>query len=80
MFHEFVRTFFANIICLPGRRNKRKSVLEITKMYYFKVQITEQEMNKIAIHIHAILRPHNALFSLSKTYVFPDWLTKFHFG
>ena len=27
--------FFANIIGLPGHRNKRKSVLEITKMYYF---------------------------------------------
>ena len=29
------RTFFANIIGLPGHKNKRKSVLEITKMYYF---------------------------------------------
>ena len=26
----------SNIIGLPERRNKRKSVLEITKMYYFK--------------------------------------------
>ena len=30
-----LRTFFANIIGLPGHRNTRKSVLEITKMYYF---------------------------------------------
>ena len=28
---------FSNIISLPERRNKRKSVLEITKMYYFKI-------------------------------------------
>ena len=27
--------FFGNIIRLPGYRNKRKSVLEIPKMYYF---------------------------------------------
>ena len=31
--------FFANIISLPGHRNKRKSVLEITKMYYFYIHI-----------------------------------------
>ena len=29
--------FFSNIIGLLERRNKRKSVLEITKMYYFKI-------------------------------------------
>ena len=29
------RRFFFNKISLPERRNKRKSVLEITKMYYF---------------------------------------------
>ena len=29
--------FFSNIIGLPERINKRKSVLEITKMYYFKI-------------------------------------------
>ena len=35
LFHEFFRTWvFSNIIGLPGHRNKRKSVLEITKMYY----------------------------------------------
>ena len=33
LFHEF----FSNIIGLTERRNKRKSVLEITKMYYFKI-------------------------------------------
>ena len=35
LFHEKNITFFSNIIGLPERRNKRKSVLEITKMYYF---------------------------------------------
>ena len=29
------RRFFSNIIGLPERRNKSKSVLEITKIYYF---------------------------------------------
>ena len=37
-------------------------------MYYFKIQIIEQEMNKIAIHTHVIFRPRNAIFSLSKTF------------
>ena len=37
LFHEFVSTFFWNKISLPERRNKRKSVLEITKMYYFYI-------------------------------------------
>ena len=37
LFHEFFSTFFWNKISLPERRNKRKSVLEITKMYYFKI-------------------------------------------
>ena len=37
VFHEHVSTFFLNKISLPERRNKRKSVLEITKMYYFKI-------------------------------------------
>ena len=63
LFHEFVSTFFSNIIGLPERRNKRKSVLEITKMYYFKIQ----EINKMAIHTHVILRPRNAMFFLSNT-------------
>ena len=35
LFHEKDLTFFSNIIGLPERRNKRKSVLEINKMYYF---------------------------------------------
>ena len=38
LFHEFFRTFSADIIGLPGHRNKRESVLEITKklkMHYF---------------------------------------------
>ena len=35
LFHEKKIKFFSNIISLPERRNKRKSVLEITKMYYF---------------------------------------------
>ena len=30
-------------------------------------------MNKMAIHTHVIFRPRNAMFSLSKTYVFLDW-------
>ena len=34
---NFFRRFFSNIIDLPEHRNKRKSVLEITKMYYFKI-------------------------------------------
>ena len=34
-FHEKTSAFFSNIIGLPERRNKRKNVLEITKMYYF---------------------------------------------
>ena len=29
------RKFVANIVGLPGHRNKRKSVLEITKLYSF---------------------------------------------
>ena len=37
LFHEMFSTFVSNIIGLPERRNKRKSVLEITKMYYFKI-------------------------------------------
>ena len=37
LFHENVLIFFSNIIGLLERRNKRKSVLEITKMYYFKI-------------------------------------------
>ena len=32
-----IQRFFSNITGLPERRNKRKSVLEITKMYYFKI-------------------------------------------
>ena len=37
MFHQFLRTFFANIIGLPGHSNKRKSVLEITiQIFQFK--------------------------------------------
>ena len=32
-----VKRFFSNIISLPELENKRKSVLEITKMYYFKI-------------------------------------------
>ena len=32
LFQEMFWMFFANIIGLPGHRNKRKSVLEITKM------------------------------------------------
>ena len=39
-------------------------------MYYFKIEIIEQEMNKIAIHTHAIFRPHNAMFCISKTMSF----------
>ena len=35
LFHENILKFFFNIVGLPERRNKRKSVLEITKMYYF---------------------------------------------
>ena len=35
LLHENKLTFFANITGLSGHSNKRKSVLEITKMYYF---------------------------------------------
>ena len=35
LFHEIFSTFVWNKISLPEHRNKRKSVLEITKMYYF---------------------------------------------
>ena len=31
--------FFASVICLPGHKNKRKCILEITKMFYFYIQI-----------------------------------------
>ena len=34
---KMFRRLFSNIIGLPERRNKRKSVLEIKKMYYFKI-------------------------------------------
>ena len=37
LFHEKMSTFFWNKISLPERRNKRKSVLELTKIYYFKI-------------------------------------------
>ena len=37
LFHEKISTVFFNKISLPERRNKRKSVLEITKMYYFLI-------------------------------------------
>ena len=30
-------------------------------------------MNKMGIHGHVIFRHRNAMFSLSNTYVFPDW-------
>ena len=36
LFHEKKFVFFSNIIGLPEHRNKRKSILEITKMYHFK--------------------------------------------
>ena len=52
LFHENNMTFFSNIIGLPERRNKMKSVFEITKMNYFlnlNDKIIEQEMNKMAI-------------------------------
>ena len=37
--HPVPRIFrvFFNIIGLPGHRNKRESVLEITKMYNYKI-------------------------------------------
>ena len=76
LFHENVSTFFFNKISLPERRIKRKSVLEITKMYYFlnlNDKIIEQEMNKLAIHTHVNFRPRNAMFFLLNNYVFPDW-------
>ena len=34
---QIFSTFFSNNISFLERRNKRKSVLEITKMYYFKI-------------------------------------------
>ena len=52
-----IRHFFSNIIGLPEGRNKRKSVLEITKIYFLKFKIIQQEMNKMAIHTHVIFRP-----------------------
>ena len=39
LFDEKCSTFFFNKISLPERRNKRKSVLEITKMYYYYIII-----------------------------------------
>ena len=68
LFHENILKFFSNIIGLPEHRNKRKSVLEITKMYYFlnvNDKIIEQEKNKMAIHTHVIFRPRNAMLFLS---------------
>ena len=63
--------FFSNIIGLPERRNKRKSVLEIkTNVIFFNLnyKIIEQEMNKVAIHTHVIFRP------LYKIHVFLPYL------
>ena len=37
--HEIFRTFFDNVIGLPGHKNKRKSVLEIKTNYYFYILI-----------------------------------------
>ena len=37
LLHKIFSTFFSNNISFLERRNKRKSVLEITKMYYFKI-------------------------------------------
>ena len=67
LIHENISTFFSNIIGLPEPRNKRKSVLEITKNVLYlnlNYKIIEQEMNKMAIHIHVIFRPRNAMFLL----------------
>ena len=68
--------FFANIINLPGHRHKRKSVFEISKMYYLYsqiIKIIEQEMNKIVIHTHVIFRLlKDIMFSLLNAYVFPN--------
>ena len=62
LFHDFISTFFSNIIGLPERRNKRKSVLEITKSTILNLndKIIQQEMNKMAIHTHVIFRPRLA--------------------
>ena len=52
LFHENILTFFPNIIGLPERRNKRKSVLEIFKKVLFlnlNDKLIEQEMNKMAM-------------------------------
>ena len=36
---KFLGSFFANIIGLAGRKNKRIFFLEITKHFYFHIQI-----------------------------------------
>ena len=60
----------ANIISLPGRKNKRKSVLDLTKSVYYiysNYKNIEQEMNKMAMHTHVIFRPRNAMLYLTNT-------------
>ena len=57
--HEHFMMCIANIINLPGCKNKSKSVLEITKNFCFYIQILK--INKMAIHTHVIFRPHNTI-------------------
>ena len=54
-------------------KQKEKCFGNNKNVLFLNYKIIEQEMNKIAIHTHVIFRPCNAMFSLSKTYVFPNW-------
>ena len=53
-----------------------KSVFENNRnvlVLHSNYKINDQEMNKMALHTIVILRPRNAMLSLSNNYVFQDW-------
>ena len=54
LFYEILRTFFVNIIGLPWHRNKRKSVLEIPKMFSFYIQIIKLYITHAAVFERSI--------------------------
>ena len=64
-YHQLAWTYKQKVKCFRNNKN--------VLFLYSKYKIIEQEMNKRAIHTHVIFRPRNAMFSLSNTYVFPDW-------
>ena len=70
LFHENKLTFFSNIIGLPKRRNKWKSVLEITKMYYFQII---KLLNKKLIKLQYIPMLFSDLVKPCSFYQILDW-------